>query len=215
MISIETFVEIRKRFGHFASWAIWADEGVNSKDNIGDLSVLNPEVNPNLLKILHGDSILLGLNISRRIERPLGNFHDPRPMATDFKIRYAFKDTAYWGSYMTDIIKDFEEKASGKMMSFLRSNKDFERENIRKLRQEIEVLGFSNPVLVAFGKDAEKVAKRTLCKEFQIIGIPHYANYISKEKYRAQVCGQLPVRPTADGRANGSAGKPRPVRLQG
>jgi hypothetical protein len=192
MISIKKFIEIRERFGHFASWAVWADEGVNPKDNIDDLSVLNPDVNPSLLKILHGNAILLGLNISRRIERPLGNFHDPRPMATDFKIRYALKDTDYWGSYMTDIIKDFEEKASGKMMSFLRTNKDFERENIRKLREEIEVLGFSQPILVAFGKDAEKIAERNLSKEFQIVGIPHYANYISKENYREQVCCQLP-----------------------
>lgn len=141
--------------------------------------------------MLHGNSILLGLNISRKIKNPLGNFHDPRPMATDFKIRYALKDTSYWGSYMTDIIKDFEERASVKMMRFLGSNKDFEKENIRKLREEIKVLGFSNPVLIAFGKDAEKIAKRNLCKEFQIVGIPHYANYISKENYRAQVCGQL------------------------
>ena len=181
MSGIKTFTEIRERFSHFASWAVWADEGVNPKDNIDDLSVLNPDVNPNLLKILHGNAILLGLNISRRIERLLGNFHDPRPMATDFKIRYALKDTSYWGSYMTDIIKAFEEKASGKMMSFLRTNKDFERENIRKLREEIEFLRFSQPTLVAFGKDAEKIAERNLSKEFKIVGIPHYANYISKE----------------------------------
>lgn len=191
MISIEKFIEIRERFGHFASWAIWADEGVNPKDNIDDLSVLNPDVNSGLLKMLHGNSILLGLNISRRIERPLGNFHDPRPTATDFKIRYALKGTKYWGSYMTDIIKDFEEKASGKMMSFLGSNKDFERDNIQKLREEMGVLGVSNPVLVTFGKDAEKIAKRNLCKEFQIVGIPHYANYVSKDNYRAQVHSQL------------------------
>jgi hypothetical protein len=196
MISIEKFVEIRERFGHFASWAIWADEGENPKDNIHDLAVLNPDVNPRLPKTLHGNSILLGLNISRRIERPLGNFHDPRPMATDFKIRYALKDTSYWGSYMTDIVKDFEERASGRTMRFLRSNKDFEQDNIRKLRKEIEVLGFSNPVLVAFGKDAEKTAKRNLGKEFHVVGIPHYANYISKENYRAQVCSLLPKLPT-------------------
>jgi hypothetical protein len=191
MISIEKFVDIRERFGYFASWAIWADNGKNPKDNIDDLSVLNPDLNLDLLKTLHGNSILLGLNISRKIERPLGNFHDPRPMATDFKIRYALKHTSYWGSYMTDIIKDFEEKASGRMMSFLRNNKGFERDNIRKLREEIDFLGFPNPVLVTFGKDAEKIAKRNLGKEFQIVSIPHYANYISRENYRVQVCGQL------------------------
>ena len=192
MISIAKFAEIRERFGHFASWAVWADEGKNPKDNIDDLSVLNPNVNPKLLKTLHENSILLGLNISRRIERPLGNFHDPRPMANDFKIRFALKNTSYWGSYMTDIIKDFEEKAAGRMMNFLRNNRSFEQENIRRLREEIEVLGSSNPVLVTFGKDAEKIVKRNLGREFTIVGIPHYANYISKEDYRELVCAQLP-----------------------
>lgn len=196
MISLEKFVEIRELFGHFASWAIWADEGKNPKDNIDDLSVLDPDLNPTLLKTLHGNSILLGLNISRRIERPFGNFHDPRPMATDFKIRFALKETSYWGSYMTDIIKDFEEKTSGRLMSFLRNNKDSEQDNVRKLREEIEVLGFSNPVLVTFGKDAEKIAKRNLGEEFQIACVPHYANYISKENYRAKVCSLLPKLPT-------------------
>jgi|SRR5215475_6727380 len=137
MISLERFLEIRKRFGHFASWAVWAEEGDRPKENIDDLTVLDPEQNPVLLKTLHGESIFLGLNISRRIERPFGNFHDPRPRATNFKIRSALRGTRYWGSYMTDIIKDFEEKASGKMMSFLEANKDFELENIQRLREEI------------------------------------------------------------------------------
>lgn len=187
MISINVFNKSRERFGHFASWAVWAEEGESPKSNIDDLSVLNPDKNSKLLEVLHGNSILLGLNISRRIERPFGNFHDPMPQATDFKIRYGLKDTPYWGSYMTDVIKDFEEKASGKMMSFLKKDKEFERENIEKLRQEIRILGFTNPVLVTFGKDAEAIVKRNLGHEFQIVRIPHYANYCSKEEYRSQV----------------------------
>lgn len=192
MISIETFTEIRERFGHFASWAVWAEEGKNPKDNIDDLAVLSPDKNFDLLKILHGNAILLGLNISRRIDRPFGNFHDPRPMATDFKIRYALKGTAYWGSYMTDIIKDFEEKASGEMMTYLRDHSDFERDNIRQRREEIEVLGVTNPLLIAFGKDVEAVAKRNFGTEFQIVRIPHYANYVSKENYLIHVREKLP-----------------------
>lgn len=113
MIEIGTFEEVRKRFGHFASWAVWAEAGENPKDNIADISVLNLKENPDLLQTLHSNAIFLGLNISRPIERPLGNFHDPRPMATDFKIRYALRGTPYWGSYMTDIIKDFDGLMGG------------------------------------------------------------------------------------------------------
>jgi hypothetical protein len=139
-MTIDRFTEIRERFGHFASWAAWAEGGRNAKSGIDDLSIFAPDGNPNLLETLHGNAVFLGLNISRRIERPFGNFHDPRPMATDFKIRFALKATPYWGAYMTDIIKDFEEKAAGKVMKYLRDNRQFEEDNIQKLRDEIAVL---------------------------------------------------------------------------
>jgi hypothetical protein len=192
MISIDTFLTIREQYGHFASWAVWAEEGVKPKDNIGDLSVFDLELNPSILHTLHAKAILLGLNISRAIQRPLGNFHDTRSQATDYKIRYALRGTDYWGCYMTDIIKDFEEKSSGKMTNFLRSHRDFEKENILKLRQEIETLDVVNPLLVVFGKDAEMIAKRNLSDEFEIVCIPHYATYTSKEKYRSQLEEILP-----------------------
>lgn len=187
MISPDIFQRIRDSYGHYASWAVWAEEGQKPKENIDDLSVLDPQINPALLNTLHGNFVFLGLNISRRIKRPFGNFHDPRPMATDFKIRNALKGTRYWGAYMTDIIKDFEEKTSDKLMKYLHADKRFEEENIQILKTEIEVLRVSSPTLIAFGKDAEKIARRNLSKEFRIIGIPHYANYISKDNYRIVV----------------------------
>lgn len=187
MISADTFQNIKDNYGHYASWAVWAEQGDTPKSNIDDLSVLEIDKNPRLLKSLQEDLIFLGLNISRPIEKPLGNFHDPRPMATDFKIRYALQDTPYWGGYMTDIIKDFEEKASGKMMKYLRSNPNFEKENIEVLMSEIATLGCNNPMIVAFGRDAEVIARRNLGEEFTICRIPHYANYTSKENYREEV----------------------------
>jgi hypothetical protein len=191
MITTETFDAVRQKFGHYASWAVWADQTTTPKSNIDDLSIFEPNKNPNLLKTLNAEFIFLGLNISRRIERPLGNFHDPRPMATDYKIRYAIRDSIYWGGYMTDIIKDFEEKASGKMVKFLRGNPEFEKENIGILRKEIDVLGCKDPLLIAFGKDAEVISRRNLGKEFRICSIPHYANYSAKDTYRAQVLNIL------------------------
>jgi hypothetical protein len=191
MVSLDTFQRIQTKYGHYVSWALWADEGSKPKDNIDDLTVLDPQANPALLGSLRGDFIFLGLNISRRIERALGNFHDPRPMATDFKIRYALKETPYWGSYMTDIIKDFEEKASGKMMKYLSSDREFEKENIQILRSEILDLKVISPTLIVFGRDAEVIAKRNLGQEFRICRIPHYANYISKEEYRVKVTNIL------------------------
>ena len=118
---------------------------------------------------------------------PLANFHDARPQAMDYKIRYALKNSPFWGGYMTDVIKDFEQKASGKMMSYLRTDKEFEKENIKIFREEINDLGTNKPTIIAFGRDAHTVLKRNLKDEFKILKIPHYSNYTGKEKYRGEV----------------------------
>lgn len=187
MISVERYEKIKRDFGHYASWAVWADEGNKPKDNVSDLNVLDPSVNTDLLNTLKVDYIFLGLNISREIERPFGNFHDPSSSATDYKIRAALKGTRFWGSYMTDIIKGFKEKDSGQVTKHLKVKKDLVRENIRTFRMEIEALGANSPVLIAFGRDAENIARVNLGDEFQVVGIPHYAKYVSPEDYRIEV----------------------------
>ncbi len=88
---------------------------------------------------------------------------------------------------MTDIIKDFEQKASGEMMDYLRSNKVFEAENIEKFREELRDLGVDKPTILAFGNDAFKVLTRNLGDEFALIKLPHYSKYIGKEDYRAEI----------------------------
>lgn len=137
-------------------------------------------------------SILVGLNVSRgAIKEPLGNFHDPRPEGQDYKIRYAFKDTPYWGAYITDIIKDYDEKVSVNVMTYLKSNKQFEIDNARIFRQEIHDIGAKNPTIVAFGGSAYRILTRNLAGEFKIIKIPHYSNWGSQEKYREKVLNIL------------------------
>ena len=143
--------------------------------------------NTTLLNQLNPIIILVGLNISRPIETPFANFHDPRPQAMDYKIRYALRNTPYWGAYMTDIIKDFEQKASGKMMSYLRTHRSFEEDSIQLFREELSFIGSNNPQLVAFGKDSYAILSKHFKNEFAIAKIPHYSNYTAKEKYREEV----------------------------
>ncbi|MBC8146526.1 MAG: hypothetical protein H8E98_00905 [Bacteroidetes bacterium] len=187
MIDQAKFDFIKKKYGHYASWAIWADEGVKPKDNVADLSVFDINKNTGLLQQLNPNIILVGLNISRRIEMPLANFHDARSQAMDFKIRYALWGSPFWGAYMTDMIKDFEQKASGKVMSYLRTDKSFEEENVTVFREEINDLGIDNPNIIAFGRDVHTVLNRNFKNEYEIFKIPHYSNYSSKEKYREEV----------------------------
>lgn len=188
MINREKFEFIKEKYGYVASWAVWTDESDKPKSNIGDLNILDPEINKKLLSQLNSNVILVGLNISRGdIKVPLANFHDKRPEATDYKIRFAFRGSPYWGGYMTDIIKDFDQKSSGKVVSFLRENKSFEEENVRSFRQELIDIGAINPILISFGNDAFNILNRNFKSEFKILKVPHYANYTNKEKYREKV----------------------------
>ena len=186
------FDQIKKCYGFVGSWAVWAEAGATPKSNIGDLGVFDVEANSDLLRILNPEIILIGLNIARgSIKYPLANFHDSRPVAMDFKIRYAVEGTKLWGAYMTDIIKDFNEKESGKMMQYLRANKEFEKENVRTCRQEIQDIGACSPTLVAFGNDSYSILKRNFDGEYPLFKLSHYSNYSSKEKYRDEVSGLL------------------------
>jgi len=69
IISVDTFLKIKTNYGHYASWAVWADQGDTPKSNIDDLSVLKIERNASLLETLQANLIFLGLNISRPIEK--------------------------------------------------------------------------------------------------------------------------------------------------
>ena len=191
MVDLRQFERIKEKYGHYASWAVWADEGKRPKDNMGDISVLDVNQNTDLLQQLNPIVILVALNISRPILVPLGNFHDARPQAMDFKIRYALRGTPYWGAYMTDIIKDFEDKSAGKVMSYLRAHRAFEEENVNMFREEIANLGVAAPTIITFGRDAYSVVSRHFKDDYKIIGISHYSNYGSKEKYREEVTCNL------------------------
>jgi len=131
---------------------------------------------------------MVGLNFSREIENErFVNFHDKRSIAQDYKIRYAFKSTKFYGAYMTDIIKDFEQVVSGEVISYLKKNKDFEEKNIALFNQELIDLKTNNPLIIAFGKHTYNILNRHLRDKYRIIKVPHYSMYISKEDYKNEV----------------------------
>ena len=88
---------------------------------------------------------------------------------------------------MTDIIKDFDEKISGKVAKYLKENKNFENENANFFLKELSDISSQNPTLIAFGNETFNISKRKFANRFKILKVPHYANYTGKEKYREQV----------------------------
>ena len=186
MITREKFDFIKGKYDKHASWAVWAKQGDTPKSNMGDLIVLDPEINKNLLSELDPNVILVGLNFSEDVNhKPFENFHAGGKFQ-DYKTRYALRDSPYWGGYMTDILKDYPEKDSKKVNTHLKKHPALEQQNITKFRQEITDIGATNPLLVAFGNIVYDILKRNLA-DFEIVKIPHYANYVAKEKYREQV----------------------------
>lgn len=161
-ISSELFEAIKLKYGFMSSWAIWG------------------EMSPHLL---HTKTILVGYNISKKITTPFGNFHEGR---NDYRIREAIKGTLFEGSYMTDLIKDFEEKSSGKMKKYLKDNPDFITENISSFVKELDFIGAKNPVLVAFGDDCYTLLKKYL-PAYKIFKLIHYSSFTTNEIRRADI----------------------------
>lgn len=189
IVTKENFEKIKATFGHYASWAVWSEGKSSPKSNMGNQIFLDESI----IKTLHTKYVLVALNISRPIDEPFANFHSENSSATDYKTRYALKDTPLWGAYMTDIIKDFEEVASGKIMKFIKNNAGFEKDNISSFLNELAYIKAESPILIAIGNDAFNILNKNVTEKFKIIKIPHYANYSSKETYREKVLEILSV----------------------
>lgn len=188
MIEKSHFKELARKYGSFASWAVWADEGKTAKSNIGDLSIFDLDSNPSILEILNPCVVMVGLNFSRPIEEGCFiNFHDKRSQGQDYKIRYAFRDTPFYGAYMTDIIKDFEEKISGNVLNYLKAHPEFEILNVRLFEQEVSDLRCPEPLIIAFGNITYEILQRHFGKKYKIRKVMHYSQYINQVDYKKMV----------------------------
>lgn len=199
MISIQLFQAIAKKYGHVASWAVWAKAGRKPKSNIADMSVLDPIVNPKLLETIRTDAVMVALNFSREVawEKPFMNFHDPHPYAQDYKLRYAFEGTAFYGAYMTDIIKDFPMLSSHDVIKHLQDNPSEVRTQVDRFREEMGFIKSRCPTILAFGKQTYDILSRELHREeyASLLQLTHYSHQISKENYRKDVLHRLGIAP--------------------
>ena len=180
----ESYNKIKEKYGNISSWALWSDQ-VNIKSKLGmdDISFFeNPT--QTTLDLLNPNIILVGLNISEKIERVFGNFHPDKMSAQDYKTRFALHGTMFWGAYMTDIIKSYEEKISCNLMKYLTKNKEFEKENIRMFEQELLDIGSENTIIIAFGNDSYNILKRNLKDRYTIYKVPHYSAFIKLDSFR-------------------------------
>lgn len=97
-MSHEKYEYIKDKYGHMSSWAIWSHQGVKSKSGMDDTSFFyNPS--QTLLNTLNPNIILVGLNISERIDRVFGNFHPIRQRLKIIK-HVMLSKTLYFGEHI-------------------------------------------------------------------------------------------------------------------
>jgi hypothetical protein len=193
MIDTRRFEFIRQKHGGYASWAVWADATEKPKSNMGDMSIFDLDSNPALLNVLKNNVIMVALNISRSFSEPFRNFHDSNPRANDFKIRYAFQNTEYYGAYMTDIIKGFKMIDSTVVLEHLNVHPGLIEQNVEAFREELRDLNSNAPTILAFGGGAYKILSENLASgEYsRLIKLTHYSHQIGKDKYKAKVLSEI------------------------
>jgi hypothetical protein len=197
MITKQLYNKIAKEYGKVASWAVWAEAGAKPKSNISNMDILDLKENPKILDILRTDIVMVALNFAREAEmnQPFLNFHDSNPHGQDYKIRYAFENTDFYGAYMTDIIKDFPMLSSKDVLKYLKENPDEVAKQIDGFREELSFIGSDKPIILAFGKDAFNILNKNMNESeySKLIAITHYSHQISKENYRIDTHKKLGI----------------------
>jgi hypothetical protein len=193
MIDRETFNRIKEKHGPYASWAVWAESDGKPKSNMGDLTVLDPDKNQALLGKLRGDVVMLGLNLSKGQPPTFADFHPAKPVGNDYKIRYAFTGTPYYGAYMTDIINGVICLKAADLMRHLAANPHIVTESVKLLLEEFEDLNSGPPTIIAFGCSAHFLAARHLPADSysRLVRVTHYSVRMSQTAYRELVLREL------------------------
>jgi hypothetical protein len=187
MITKSVFEQIKRNHGRYASWAVWGPIGTTPKSGMGDLTVFETDA---VLSVLNPNVVMLALNVSKSITLlpPFSNFH-AAGSAHDYKTRYAFTGSPYYGAYMTDIIKDLEEMDASKAMKHLAAHPELLAESLRTFRGEMQDLGTSRPVILAFGNHTYRLARTHLRPEEYslLVRLPHYSRRINQADYKELV----------------------------
>lgn len=192
MIDVERYNKLKEMFGNTSSWTIWKKAGSTAKSNTDDMSIFDDE---KICDKLNDNYVFVALNGSsthgKQEDRPWKNFHSSYRYQQDYKLRYALVNTKFWGSYITDIIKEFLEVDSSKVKSFLKKNPEVIEKNINMFENELNILSDKKPVLIAIGNVSYDILTNNLGDKYSIYKIKHYSYQIGQENYRKEVLSIL------------------------
>ena len=179
-MELNRFNLIRKRYGKLASWATWSPQVdlEDARDGISDLSIFDPQNPENVIYDLHTNFVLVALNVSYEVETVSDwrNFHSAYNRNTDYKLRRILSGTKLWGSYITDIFKNFPEPDSNLVLKYCKNHPDEVSSQVDTFREEMKLVCDGQTVLIAFGDIVFKILTDNLSKEFKVHKISHYAS---------------------------------------
>lgn len=195
MVDYQQYSILLKEYGSTSSWAIWAaptNGNWRSKDSMSDMTPFSRT--EDLLKSLNGDHIFVGLNPAVHIQMshnpiPWENFHsgDIR-RSQDYKLRFALRETKYWGAFMTDLYSEIKDTNSNSAIK--KVTVSLTKESINSLLHIRSLLG-GKASIIAMGSKAYAVLKNNLPNHVNLKMITHYSSYVNIEAYRDKVLKQL------------------------
>lgn len=184
----ETYEKLLK-FGDQGSFTLWEKE--NPEDEKAGLSDMTLFKDENLLARLKSNLVFVSMNLSKEVERqdgykgPWWNFHSELGGNTDVKLRSAFQAAKFNGYYITDLIKDYPETNSQKLVEMVRDHPEVLDRNMEILLDELSCFE-EKPVVVALGSWVyDKLrAKKRLGKDYTVLKLNHFSNWaVGKDEY--------------------------------
>jgi len=181
MISETKFIEIRERFGEFATWAIWNSE------NESDTKIIEQNIDE-----LHTKWVLIGLNISKPV-KVWGNFRGGKH---DRKLKIAFRNTNISGAYMTDLIKKIEKSSSEIEKEIKQGNLNIS-EQVNNLVEELNLVGVTNKTkFIIFGDTARNLYDEYYERYFpenKVYYLKHYSSRGTDKNWVEYVWNRLNI----------------------
>lgn len=178
------FEKLRRKFGKDASWAIWSEE----KSRFGDTTIIEEnwqELKPNV--------VMVGLNISKLVNKCWSNFRSRHGGSNDRKLRYAFNWSPYRGAYMTDLLKGIIKPNSALIMRDIRAGEIKVAKEISKFKVEMQMLGAGKDTLfVLWGRITSKLFKEHLGLRYpNHLACPHYSSWGSDQQWVTKTWNML------------------------
>lgn len=184
-MELDHFVEIKSLYGAVASWALWAE---SDRGDTSDLSIFDATPQNEKIKRLHSKFVFVALNISGPLRQPFSNFHGGK---RDFMLRDALLGTVLEGAYITDLIKNYEDKSASSVVSHFKKNQDALSAHLRSFVQELDVIGANNEtVLISLGNGVFDLLS-DCSLPYRVRKMTHYAAPVSKLAYRKEATDLL------------------------